>query len=179
MWTRNSSGYPADHTVLDRCGLAVKPVLAHVRVPVVGRRHEEFLNRTGSYPADQVEHRAGLVVGAAGPGTAERLLAYHRAGGLVVDVEVSGRVPQLAAGSRYRLPVSGDDRAGQRVARRVIHVVEDGLELAVRVDMHRQDRAEILGAEDLVRGVRTEQDRRPDKIAVRVAGRAAGQDGDR
>src|SRR5580704_3111757 len=64
-------------------------VLSQVRVPVVGGGYEEFLDRAGGDPADQVEHRAGLVVGAAGPGAAEGLLADDGAGGLVVDVEVA------------------------------------------------------------------------------------------
>jgi len=41
---------------------------SHVGVAVVGRRHEEFLDCPGGYPADQVEYRARLVVGAARPG---------------------------------------------------------------------------------------------------------------
>ena len=69
---------------------------AHVRVAVVGRRHERLLDRARRHPAHQVEDRAGLVVGAAGPRAAERLLADDRAGGLVVDVEVARREPQRA-----------------------------------------------------------------------------------
>src|SRR6185437_6140538 len=63
---------------------------AHVRVAVIGRRHEQLLDRPGVDPADQIKDRARLVVGAAGPGAAERLLADDGAGGLVVDVEVAG-----------------------------------------------------------------------------------------
>ena len=54
--------------------------------------HEGLLDRTWAYPADQVEVTAGLVVGAAAACAAEGLLAYHRAGGLIVDVEVTSRV---------------------------------------------------------------------------------------
>ena len=85
---------------LDRID-AVDPRLTHgsghVRVRVVGRRHERLLDRARRHPADQVVPRAGLVVGAAGPGAAERLLPDHRAGRLVVDVEVAGREPQRVA----------------------------------------------------------------------------------
>ena len=41
------------------------------------------------------QQRAGLVVGPDGPRAAERLLTDDRAGRLVVDVEVAGRVAQL------------------------------------------------------------------------------------
>ena len=67
----------------------------------------------------QVEHRAGLVVGAAGPGAAERLLPDDGAGRLVVDVEVARREAQRSAGLGDRGPVLGEDRAGQRVRRDV------------------------------------------------------------
>src|ERR1700679_3848414 len=67
---------------------------AHVRVPVVGRRDEQLLDVAGADPADQVEDRAGLVVGAAGPGTAEGLLPDDRPGRLVVDVEIAGAEAQ-------------------------------------------------------------------------------------
>src|SRR6202042_612032 len=40
--------------------------LSHVRVAVVGRRDQQFLDGPGVDPADQVEDRACLVVGAAG-----------------------------------------------------------------------------------------------------------------
>src|SRR5215471_15655317 len=98
-----------------RVGLARTSVLAHVWITVVGRRHERLLDRTGGDPADEVEHRAGLVVGAARPGAAERLLADDRAGRLVVDVEVAGGVPQAVRGIGDRGAVGGQDRAGQRV----------------------------------------------------------------
>src|SRR5450759_2568407 len=64
--------------------------LPHVRIAVVGRRHERLLDGAGAHPAQQVELRARLVVRAAGPRAAERLLADHRTGRLVVDVEVPG-----------------------------------------------------------------------------------------
>src|ERR1700680_3669336 len=51
---------------------------AHVRVAVVGRGHEELLDRAGGHPPGQVEDRAGLVVGAARPRTAARLLGDPR-----------------------------------------------------------------------------------------------------
>jgi hypothetical protein len=89
-----SPGRPARHLTCQGTGFPS----AHVRVAVVGRGHEEFLDRAGAHPPDQVEYRAGFVVGAAGPGAPERLLADYRAGRLVVDVEVARRVPQRLGG---------------------------------------------------------------------------------
>ena len=66
----------------------------HEGIPVVLRRGERLLDGPGRYPAQQVQHRAGLVVGAAGPGAPERLLPHHGAGGLVVHVVVAGGVAQ-------------------------------------------------------------------------------------
>src|SRR5215208_2364607 len=45
-------------------------------------------------PAQQVQHRPGLVIGAARPRAPEGLLADDRTGGLVVDVEVARGEPQ-------------------------------------------------------------------------------------
>ena len=77
--------------------------LAHERIAVVPRRVEGLLDRPRADPAHQVQLRARLVVGARAARAAERLLADDRAGRLVVDVEVAGRVAQR----RRRL----DDRA--------------------------------------------------------------------
>ena len=108
-------------------------VSAHVGVAVVRRRHERLLDRARRGPAQQVDRGAGLVVGAAGPAAAERLLADDRAGRLVVDVEVAGREPQLLLRPGDRAPVPGDDRAGQRVRR-------DALDLARRPSRSRRRR---------------------------------------
>src|ERR1035437_7544494 len=42
----------------------------HERIAVVGRRDERLLDGARAQPADQVPHRAGLVVGARGAGSA-------------------------------------------------------------------------------------------------------------
>src|SRR4051794_36663149 len=70
---------------------------AEERVAVVARRDERLLDRARCDPADQVPQRAGLVVRPRGAGAAERLLADDRAGRLVVDVEVSGRMTEPLA----------------------------------------------------------------------------------
>src|SRR5215469_16352439 len=54
--------------------------LAHVRIAVVDRRHERLLDRPRVDPANEVEDRARLVVGPAGPRSAERLLSDDGAG---------------------------------------------------------------------------------------------------
>src|SRR5690606_25476252 len=79
------------------------------------RRDERLLDGPGADPAGQIEDRTGLVVGAGGAGAAERLLADHRAGGLVVDVEVARREAQPLRRVGDGPAVPGDDRAGQRV----------------------------------------------------------------
>src|ERR1700744_1459402 len=81
-----------------RRGEPRRPGSAHVGVAVVGGRGEQLLDGAGADPADQVEERARLVVGAAGPGAAQPLLAGGRGGGLVVDVEVARRVPEPLSG---------------------------------------------------------------------------------
>src|SRR5215813_3925201 len=85
---------------------------AHVRVSMVNGRYERLLNRAGVDPADQVEDGSCLVVGAACPGPAERLLPDDSSGGLVVDIEVAGREPQRLAGARDGGAIGGDDGAG-------------------------------------------------------------------
>src|SRR3954453_13210916 len=86
---------------------------AHVGIGVVGRRDQRLLDRPGAGPAQQVLRCAGLVVGAAGPRAAERLLTDDRAGGLLVDVEVARREPQELLRPGNGRAVLGDDRSGQ------------------------------------------------------------------
>src|ERR1039457_7015032 len=68
----------------------------HVGVAPVGGGGEGLLEGAGRYPAQQVERRASLVVGAALPGPPEGLLAHHRPGRFVIDVEVAGGVSEGA-----------------------------------------------------------------------------------
>ena len=85
------------------------------RVAVVRRRHERLLDRARRRPADEVPHRAGLVVRARGARAAERLLPDDRTGRLVVDVEVAGRVAQALPRRSTARAVAREDRAGERV----------------------------------------------------------------
>src|SRR5918999_2195955 len=72
----------------------------HVGVAIVGRRNQSLLDRAGADPANEVPHRAGLVVGTRAAGAAERLLAHDRTGRLVVDVKVSRRVAKSRSSGR-------------------------------------------------------------------------------
>src|SRR5687767_11789019 len=78
--------------------LAPVPVRRHERIAVVGRRDERLLDRPRAHPADQVPHRARLVVRPGGTRAAEGLLRDDRARRLVVDVEVPGRVAKDVRG---------------------------------------------------------------------------------
>src|SRR4029077_4834964 len=108
-------------TSLDR---AAPVVGRHERVAVVGRRHERLLDRARADPADQVPHRAGLVVRSRRAGAAERLLPDDRAGRLVVNVEVAGRIPELLPGEFERVALLCEYRSGQPVRRALVDEVE-------------------------------------------------------
>jgi len=87
----------------------------HKRVVIAPRWHERLLDAARADPAQQVEDRAGLVVGAGGAGTAKRLLADDGAGGFVVDVEVACGVAQALEALLDRVTVLREDRTGQCV----------------------------------------------------------------
>src|SRR3970040_961419 len=65
---------PLAQLVLELRQLAVG---AEERIAVVRRRIEPLLDRPRGHPAQEVQVRAGFVVGSAGPRAAERLLAHH------------------------------------------------------------------------------------------------------
>src|SRR5438045_9430966 len=81
--------------------------LRHERIPGVTRRHEVLFDRPGAGPADQVEHAARLVVGAAGARATERLLPDDRSRRLVVLIEVARGIAQRRIGLRTRGTVLG------------------------------------------------------------------------
>src|ERR671937_1597068 len=117
--TRTSAAAAAATSAPDFTGLgsAAPAVGRHERIAVVRRRDERLLDRPRADPADQVPHRARLVVRARRPRAAERLLADHRAGRLVVDVEVAGRVAELFLGEVERAALAREDGTGQPVGR--------------------------------------------------------------
>src|SRR5690606_38562214 len=146
---------------------ALRLELLHVRVAVVGRSVERLLDRPRAGPAHHVRHRAGLVVGSGCPAAAERLLADYRTGGAVVDVEVAGRSAQAAHHVVNDLAVAGEDRTGEGVRRRLVDHGEQGVEVGViLVYVHRDERAEVLGGEQLVFRVGALDDRRADEVAL-------------
>src|SRR6267143_1438338 len=133
-------------TLLERPSLVV---VFHERVAVVGRGRVRLFDHPWAHPADQVEERACLVVGTGSARASERLHPDDRAGRLVVDVEVAGCVDQLFGGLANRLPVASKHRAGEPVRARPVAQVERLVELAVRVRIDSEDRAEELLAEKL------------------------------
>src|SRR5919201_557544 len=84
----------------------------HEGIAVVGRRDERLLDRARADPANQVPHRARLVVRPRCARAAERLLPDDRPGRLVVHVEVAGGVLRL------RIDEGGHDRAEELLLHR-------------------------------------------------------------
>jgi hypothetical protein len=119
-------------------------VRRHERIAVVRRRDEGFLDRTGADPADQVPHRAGLVVRAGRAGPAERLLADDRAGRLVVHVEVPGGVAQLLLRQLDRVAFAREHGAGETVGRSLVDEVQRLAVFRLGVDERGNDGAEQL-----------------------------------
>ena len=64
-----------------------------------------LFDRAGAGPADQVEDRARLVVGAGRTRTPKWLQTDHRSRGLVIDVEVSGGIPEAERSDLYNLAI--------------------------------------------------------------------------
>src|SRR4051795_5610700 len=145
-------------------------LLGHERIPVVGRRHERLLDRAGARPPDQVPHGAGLVVGAGCAGAAEWLLPDHRAGRLVVHVEVAGGVAQRVVRLRDGRPVGGEHGAGESVGRGGVDHIERVIEPLLVVHVGGHDRPEQLPLHQVERGVFGCDHGRADEVAVAVVG---------
>src|SRR5256885_11319924 len=146
--------------LLERAPLVV---VSHVRVAVVAGRRVRLFDHAWADPAYQVEDRPRLVVGAGRARAAERLEPNDRASRLVVDVEVARRVDQFLGRLANRLPVGGENRAGQAVRTGPIAQVERLIELAVCVWVDGEDRPEQLLAQQLEVGVCGFDDRWPDE----------------
>ena len=67
----------------------------HERIPVVVRGDESFRYRTRRGPAHHIQEGASFVVGSGAASAAEGLLANHRAGWLVINIEVACCVSQF------------------------------------------------------------------------------------
>src|SRR5690606_31550964 len=171
--TPNAAG--ADAVLRPPPPCACRSLRRHERIPVVGRRDEVLLDRARRDPAQQVERRARLVVGAAGAAAAEGLLADDGARGLVVDVEVAGGVTERGERLADRAAVTGKHGAGQAVRRRLVHEPQDvGPRLVI--DVRGDDGPEDLLAHEAVLRILREHQRRLDEPALLVAVLAAGED---
>src|SRR5688500_15319092 len=148
----------------------------HERIPVVLRRNERLLDRPRADPADEVPHRAGLVVRARRARAAEGLLADDGARRLVVDVEVPGGVPELRVRFLDGEAVVGEDGAGQAVRRRRVDEIGGLAPALVVVDEGRDDGPEQLLAHRPVAGILGLDHRRRDEVPVAVVVLAADHD---
>src|SRR5512132_1366570 len=145
-------------------------------IAVAGRRDEGLLDRAWAGPADQIPHRAGLVIRAGSPRTAERLLADDCTGGLVIEIEVSRREPKPTASKIKCHAIIGDDGTRETVRSRVINLIERGLEVHVVEDVNPEYWPEVLGHKDVVPRVVGDDQGRPDVPALPVIGQPAGDD---
>src|SRR5262249_36283769 len=114
---------------------------AEERVAPVARRHERLLDRARADPAQQIEDRARLVVGARRARAAKRLLADDGAGRLVVDVEVAGGEAQRFERLAHGDAVVRENGSRQSVFRRRVRELERLDVLRVVVDVDREHRA--------------------------------------
>src|SRR3989337_3700638 len=172
---RRKIGLPKRATGGPPCVLALYLLRFHERIAIIQRRRERFLDGAWAYPAHQIELRAGLVVGSAASGSAERLLSHHRAGGLVVDVEVSRGIAEQQRCLSDRLAVAAENRSGERIGRSLVDDPERFLPPPIRVDVVCYDRAEDLFAEQPVAGVLRLDECGLDEIPIVTAGNAAGE----
>src|SRR5690349_10949238 len=146
-----------------------------MRVTPFDRWFQCLLYGPRRHPTLQVQNRSRLVVGAASPRAAKWLLADNSAGRLVVDVKVAGGKAKYFADPFDDCPVGREHRTGERVRRRGVRLLQRSLEIAVVVGVHSEDRAEVLGAEHLVRGIGALDECWGDEPALAVVGGAAGQ----
>src|ERR1035437_576281 len=144
----------------------------------VGRADERLLDPPRRHPAQQVDRRPGLVVGATGAAAAEGLLADHGAGRLVVDVEVARRVAQHVCCGVDGGAVGGEDGAGEPVRRGGVDGVQQRLPVGLIVRMHREDGAEELALHQLVVGVVGLEDGGTHEPADGAVALAAGDEAD-
>src|SRR5437660_8215766 len=173
MMTVSTAPSTSSLSVLERASLVI---VFHERIAVIGGRRVRLLDHPRTHPPDQVEERARLVVGARRTSASERLHPDDRAGRLVVDVEVAGGVDEPFRGFPDRLPVAGEDRAGQPVRACAVAEVERLVELAVSVAIDGQVRTKELLPQQLEVRLGRLDDRRPDEPSDLVVALAAGDD---
>src|SRR6266566_8891295 len=179
--TRTSAAAKADASTSSRfTDLAGRaPVFGrHERIAVVGGRQERLLDRSRAYPTDEVPQRACLVVRAGSACAAERLLADDRAGRLVIDVEVAGRIAKLFVGEIDCVTLACEDRSSQSVWGAFVDQFERLAVFPFGVDVGRDDGAEELLPHRAEVGVGCLEHRRLDEVALRVVIAAAYEDFD-
>ena len=148
----------------------------HERIAVVGCGHEGLLDRARRDPALQVQYRAGLVIGPAAAGPAERLLPNHGTGRLVVDVEVACRESQHVQSLDDGRAILGDDGTSQPVRPNRGRLTQQRFVVGVVVDENTQDRAEVLGSKDLMLRVVGHDHGRAHEVPGGVVGHSTGRD---
>src|SRR5206468_10540248 len=122
----------------------------HKRIAIIPGRRKSLFDIPRADPANEIELRARLVIGARGTSPAERLLANHRARRLVVDVEIPGSVAQRQRCFANRTTICTEYSASQRVRRSLVDGLERLRPLLVRVDVRRNDGPEDLFAQQPV-----------------------------
>ena len=165
---------------MNRLGQSIPPVaasrLVHERIPPIRRRDHGFLDRPGAHPAEQVHRAARLVVRPRRPGATEGLLTHDGPGGLVVDVEIAGRVSQRVRYAHDRLAVPREDRPGQGVGRRGVAEREGLFQAVILVYVYRQYGTEDLFLHGPEPRIRRDDGRRLDEPAPLAVAAAAGDD---
>src|ERR1700747_1555661 len=85
------------------------------RIPVLIRWDEGLLDHARAHPADEIERRAGFVVGPRRARSSERLLSDHRPRGLVVKVQIAGGVTEAPGRIAQHRALAREDGAGESV----------------------------------------------------------------
>ena len=78
-----------------------------------GRRIKGFFDGAGTQPAVKIQNGSGFIIGSASPGAAKWLLANNRSGRFVVDIKITGSMPEFFRGQFNSLPVCGNNRTRQ------------------------------------------------------------------
>ena len=133
----------------------------------------------------QIRRQEGMSSESQAP-SASSLLSLVPSGKTTTSCSPTGTGDQVAPNDAEYAVAQGnsgsvlrDDRSGQAVRRGDRGLPDHPVVIRVVVDEHPEDRAEVLGGEDLVARVRALDDRRPHEEALRVVRRPAGDDGER
>ena len=137
-------------------------------VSVVGNSNKGLLDGPGRGEPVKDGHGTTLVVGSGSPGTSERLLSNNGTGTLVVDVVVTGSVPELVGSQDHGRSVLREDRTGKTVFGGRVDQLAGLGELFVVVDVTGENGSkDLLGHGDRL-GVLGKDDGGLDKESLRV-----------